>query len=549
MAIRPDYDIGTVTLVASSANFTTTGASLQTAAVQAGDAIITPSGHVLIIASVTGQNTGTLFLPCPAGAAGTDLPLRIRFQPDGSRYQGAVRNLVDLLSSGNVEAFAALVGAAGLVPMFTGPGTMDLVDPATFGVPDPEGRLSQLSALGAEPNRVLATDDDGDFTYFDGQPILIFATGQSNIGMHNAHSWSPPKNLFLWDWDGMDVSPSGTKFEPMPNDTMGVSYSFAAEVAKRNPLSKVYVVNIGIGSLPIANWLPGAGAPDMYALGKTNVQAALSAIGSTPHLIHLWWQGENDALASSTTYAANFITYRNRIEAEAWFPVTTKTIIMGVSFYVTVSDANTKLQNFSVQLTEAAAKKPDVLTYVHTSSIGSDFWTVDDGANKIHMTGAGYELAGKLAYENHTNGRRALSVDTYNDPRTGAFLTRKPAFMARSSTPFSTVGALVPWNVVDYNVGGYYVAGQNWFQAPVKGLYQFSYSLVNKAAGGALAASLVNNGTKVAGSATLTTVGYETVFNSVPVFMNNGQVIGLVLDDGGTIGDANMNMFCGYLIG
>lgn len=145
MAIRPDYDIGTVTLVASSANFTTTGASLQTAAVQAGDAIITPSGHVLIIASITGQNSGTLFLPCPAGAAGTNLPLRIRFQPDGSRYQGAVRNLVDLLSSGNLEAFAALVGSDGLVPIFTGIGTMDLADPATFGIQDPSGTLAKVA--------------------------------------------------------------------------------------------------------------------------------------------------------------------------------------------------------------------------------------------------------------------------------------------------------------------------------------------------------------------------------------------------------------------
>ena len=162
MAIRPDYDIGTVTLVASSANFTTTGASIQTAAVQAGDAIITPSGHVLIIASITGQNSGTLFLPCPAGAAGTNLPLRIRFQPDGSRYQGAVRNLVDLLSSGNVEAFAALVGAAGLVPIFTGPGTMDLADPATFGIQDPNGSLGKLAALTLDENKVVTTDGSGN---------------------------------------------------------------------------------------------------------------------------------------------------------------------------------------------------------------------------------------------------------------------------------------------------------------------------------------------------------------------------------------------------
>ncbi|OYR26293.1 hypothetical protein [Brucella lupini] len=150
MAIRPDYNIGELTLVAGEEEFTTSGSALQTAAIQAGDSIIAPSGHVLIIASITGQNSGTLFLPCPAAAAGTDLPLRIRFQPDGSRYQGAVRVLIDLLSSGNLEAFAALVGSAGLVPIFTGVGTMDLADPATFGIQDPNGTLAQVVTNGAQ---------------------------------------------------------------------------------------------------------------------------------------------------------------------------------------------------------------------------------------------------------------------------------------------------------------------------------------------------------------------------------------------------------------
>ncbi len=162
MAIRPDYDIGTVTLTSGSSDFTTSGSSLQTAAVQAGDAIIAPSGHVLIIASITGQNSGTLFLPCPAAAAGSGLPLRIRFQPDGSRYQGAVRNLIELLASGNLEAFAALVGANGMVPIFTGPGTLDLADPATFGIQDPNGSLGKLAALTLAARQILQTDAAGD---------------------------------------------------------------------------------------------------------------------------------------------------------------------------------------------------------------------------------------------------------------------------------------------------------------------------------------------------------------------------------------------------
>nr|WP_176024849.1 hypothetical protein [Brucella pseudintermedia] len=164
MAVRPDYDIGELTLTSGSADFTTSGSSLQTAAVQAGDAIIAPSGHVLIVASITGQNSGTLFLPCPPDAAGTGLPLRIRFQPDGSRYQGAVRNMIDLLSSGNIEAFAALVGASGMVPIFTGPGTLDLADPATFGIQDPNGSLGKLAALTLAARQILQTDETGALT-------------------------------------------------------------------------------------------------------------------------------------------------------------------------------------------------------------------------------------------------------------------------------------------------------------------------------------------------------------------------------------------------
>lgn len=158
MAIRPDYNIGDLTLVASSANFTTSGSALQTAAVQAGDAIIAPSGHVLIIASITGQNSGTLFLPCPPAAAGTGLPLRIRFQPDGSRYQGAVRNLIDTLSSGNIEALAALEGEAGKMPVFTGVGTMGLAD----YVDDPNGTLENLGALTLGARQILQTDGSGN---------------------------------------------------------------------------------------------------------------------------------------------------------------------------------------------------------------------------------------------------------------------------------------------------------------------------------------------------------------------------------------------------
>ncbi len=145
--IRPDWTVGTLTLVAGSKDFTTAGSALEAAAIQGGDEIITASGHTLIIDTITGQNAGTLMENCPAGAAGAGQSLRIRFQPDGSRYNGATADLIRLLGSGNVYAFSELVGVDGGVPVFTGAGTLDIVPKAEFGPTDTKGNLAAVAAL------------------------------------------------------------------------------------------------------------------------------------------------------------------------------------------------------------------------------------------------------------------------------------------------------------------------------------------------------------------------------------------------------------------
>ena len=178
MAIRPDYTIGTLTLVANSKNFTTAGSALQTGAVQAGDAIVTVSGATLIIASITGQNGGTLFENCPASAAGANQPLRIRYQPDGSRYQGAARDLIEKLGSGNVEALAGLVGVADGVPVFTGAGTMEVVPKSDFGPTDTHLNLAQLADLTKDNNQFIVMDATGNI---EKKPISDFQISGSNL--------------------------------------------------------------------------------------------------------------------------------------------------------------------------------------------------------------------------------------------------------------------------------------------------------------------------------------------------------------------------------
>lgn len=163
--IKPDYTVGKITLVSGSVNFTATGASLESANIQGGDTVMTEGGSVLIIDEITGQNSGTLIFPCPPDEAGVDFPIRIRFQPDGSRIQGAARDLIARWGqTGNVDAFAALAGYVNAVPVFTGAGTMKLVSLDDIGIDDPNGNLAQLAAIAKKSNQFLIMGSDGSVT-------------------------------------------------------------------------------------------------------------------------------------------------------------------------------------------------------------------------------------------------------------------------------------------------------------------------------------------------------------------------------------------------
>jgi hypothetical protein len=127
MAVQNDYVTGTITLTSGSADFTSTGAALQSAGIRAGDEILLPAkGLVLVIASITGENAGTLVANCPAGAAGAAQPMRIRFQPDGSRYTAAARALVELLADGKLASLAGQNGSADKLAYLTGATTFGL---------------------------------------------------------------------------------------------------------------------------------------------------------------------------------------------------------------------------------------------------------------------------------------------------------------------------------------------------------------------------------------------------------------------------------------
>lgn len=131
MAIKPDYSAGVATLSAGATTVTFSGGANITAAdIQPGDTFKVQNLDA-IIASVTDATHVELTAPW-TGTALAAAPYRIRYQPDGSRFTAALRDLVAAISGGSLAALQALTGAADKIPYFTGPGAMALADFKTW---------------------------------------------------------------------------------------------------------------------------------------------------------------------------------------------------------------------------------------------------------------------------------------------------------------------------------------------------------------------------------------------------------------------------------
>ena len=138
-----DYTVGTITTVAGSKDFTTKDAYLQSyGAVQAGDHIyIASAGKFLIIASITGENSGTLTDPCPDDCAVTDADLRIIFKTASSRLQGRTALLIEKLSKGCLSSLAELEPKGGQIFRATNvEGQLEAVDNTADNVIETDGR-------------------------------------------------------------------------------------------------------------------------------------------------------------------------------------------------------------------------------------------------------------------------------------------------------------------------------------------------------------------------------------------------------------------------
>jgi Carbohydrate esterase, sialic acid-specific acetylesterase len=222
------------------------------------------------------------------------------------------------------------------------------------------------------------------------EPIVILATGQSNVVYRIPYPWEPAPNARSWNWNLTDGN-IGTAFVPVQSQSINLSDRVASEVARRHPDQLVHVINIGFFGKSIAHWLPGAPAPDVFANILANVPPALSVAGATRVSDLLWWQGETPT-DKPALYPEQFNAVMARFQAQPWFPRATPVTIFGVAPSGISKDANTDYYNSLLR--KVAAQDPEVRQFIDTGALGEKHW-LDTG----HPNGLGFYVIGGMAAE------------------------------------------------------------------------------------------------------------------------------------------------------
>jgi hypothetical protein len=126
MATKNDYSAGTASIANGGTVVTGSGSMWVAADIQPGDTFKVQNLDAIIL-SVDSNTQVTLKEPW-TGTTLSGSAYGIRYQPDGSRFTSALRDLVSLLGNGNLQALAGLTGAINKIPYFIGAGAMALAD-------------------------------------------------------------------------------------------------------------------------------------------------------------------------------------------------------------------------------------------------------------------------------------------------------------------------------------------------------------------------------------------------------------------------------------
>lgn len=144
------YHPGTITVTNGAGAFTGSGTSFES--YDEGDMLFV-AGHAMRIETITSNTAGTFALDYP-GATGAGLDYDWMPAADVTRALTLYASFQRLLVGGNLAALAALAGAANKMPMFSGAGTMTLLDAV---------RLSGIASLALTANQMFyATSPNGN---------------------------------------------------------------------------------------------------------------------------------------------------------------------------------------------------------------------------------------------------------------------------------------------------------------------------------------------------------------------------------------------------
>ncbi len=159
-------------------------------------------GRPIPIASVDSDTQITLAFPWP-GPTQTAAPYRVTFTPYELNYRQAYPEIDRLLTTGNVSALAGLVGAANKVPMFTGPGVLDLVELAAGAFRDVTTNATDETA-----GRLLKVGDNINFYglrdfgayYTPSANRNIDTVPAGDVGLYSTSNPGnfPPGATFFW---------------------------------------------------------------------------------------------------------------------------------------------------------------------------------------------------------------------------------------------------------------------------------------------------------------------------------------------------------------
>lgn len=222
---------------------------------------------------------------------------------------------------------------------------------------------------------------------YTAEPIVLFATGQSNMARTALYASTYPSNLYIWN--GSPDTP-GTAFIAPDATRVSVSWIYAAEISKANPDRLVYVVNVSKANLGLVEWTPSWSGTNMMGAIDTNVTAALAAIGVSKISSMLFWQGENDA-AAPAGYGDMFDGIMAVLRTKTWFEPATPVAVFGI--VPTVVNGNAWADAMSVVLEGVASRDRGRRTFIPTRTLSTGYWI-----DSLHLTEAGIVQAGKMAY-------------------------------------------------------------------------------------------------------------------------------------------------------